>query len=192
MKKTIKTKDSEGLDGIITISTDGCGGRPYWSITAWYGFGHSEWGGCCHDEIAKHHPELQIFIDLHLSEVENKLPMHAVDKGLHWMGLTFNHNGEAWEDLNLEHVKSTLILDTIEDAERISDACHEAYSAPVTAEALACGPHGETTRADLKALAGACALSAKRCLEGIIADELMPKWTAKSREAMALLAEVAS
>ena len=45
-----------------------------WSITAdiyrkgkngrWYDFG----GGCCHEEILKHFPEFQKFVDLHLCD----------------------------------------------------------------------------------------------------------------------------
>ncbi len=45
-------------------------------------YGNWEWhsGGCRHEEILKHFPELSDFVDLHLSNVYGQ-PMHAVSNG---------------------------------------------------------------------------------------------------------------
>ena len=59
-----------------------------WSITAdvdWknkHGKYEDYLGGCCHDEVAKHFPELAKFISLHLCN-HYGAPMHPVENGIY-------------------------------------------------------------------------------------------------------------
>jgi hypothetical protein len=41
---------------------------------------HVETAGCCHEEILKHRPDLQPFVDLHLASLDG-IPMYAVSNG---------------------------------------------------------------------------------------------------------------
>ena len=89
MKKTITKKHPEGFIR-INISTDGCGGSPYFSITADLcedsTFRNSKIHacGCLHDEILAVCPELKPFVALHLSSLDG-IPMHAVENGFYWL-----------------------------------------------------------------------------------------------------------
>lgn len=42
-----------------------------------------ESGGCIHEEIEEHFPELKPLIDLHLSDLDGT-PLYAVENGLYW------------------------------------------------------------------------------------------------------------
>lgn len=75
---TINTKDQEGNTLEIEISLD-----KYFSITctAWEkGKPKTDrnfiYGGCCHDETLKVRPDLDIFVKLHLADLDG-VPMHA-------------------------------------------------------------------------------------------------------------------
>lgn len=74
----------------INISTDGCGGRPYFSITAdeyefnRIGYGRMVACGCLHDEILKVRPDLKFLVDIHLSDIDGA-PMHAEANGWYWL-----------------------------------------------------------------------------------------------------------
>ena len=89
MKKQITKKHSEGFIR-INISTDGSGGRPYFSITADLCADSTFRGskihacGCLHDEILAVCPELKPFVDLHLSELDGS-PSHAEENGWYWL-----------------------------------------------------------------------------------------------------------
>lgn len=46
-----------------------------------------EMGGCIHEEIIKHFPELQPLVDIHLAD-EDGVPMHAYSNASYWAGQT--------------------------------------------------------------------------------------------------------
>jgi len=82
-----------------------CGNdKPHFSLTA-DGKDHgSEFGGCCHDEILKHWPDLQPLADLHLSDIDG-VPMYALENGFYHLG------GTKWEkakfDIAARHFRIT-------------------------------------------------------------------------------------
>lgn len=87
----IKTVDSEGNTLHIEISlSDPCNnGHEDFAITAtaWekgkrLTDRNNIYCGCCHEEILKVHPELKMFVDLHLSSYEG-VPMYALENGWH-------------------------------------------------------------------------------------------------------------
>jgi hypothetical protein len=58
---------------------------PYFSVTAnGKENGRDTFGGCCHDLIEQHHPELSDVIALHLSDMDGA-PLHAEANGWHWL-----------------------------------------------------------------------------------------------------------
>ena len=59
----------------------------HFSLTAEGRDNGSEFGGCCHDEILTHWPDLQPLVDLHLSDI-NGVPMHALENGFYHLGGT--------------------------------------------------------------------------------------------------------
>lgn len=60
--------------------------RPYFSVTANIvdKYGADAGGGCCHDLIAKHFPELSCLIRWHLVD-DIGTPMHYIANGMYWM-----------------------------------------------------------------------------------------------------------
>lgn len=95
---TIDTNNSETNMRIKIRLNDECkNGHQDFSITATY------WeigkvrndrnmigGGCCHDEILKHRPDLQIFVNLHLCDFTG-CPMYAVENGFYHLTNGFNN-----------------------------------------------------------------------------------------------------
>jgi len=71
-------------------------------------------GGCIHDEILAAHPELKLFIDLHLADV-NGAPMYAMGNG-------FYHLKEGKENVAQEHIRAT-----DEEFEKIKNSPDEKY-----------------------------------------------------------------
>ena len=69
------------------------GQTPYFSITGevdrqaknnrWMPF----LSGCIHEEILQHFPQLQLLVDMHLSD-EDGVPMHAYENAAYWAGHT--------------------------------------------------------------------------------------------------------
>lgn len=60
-----------------------------------------ESGGCIHEEIAKHLPELEPLIKWHLCDTNG--PLHYVANSLYWAG------GTKYTKANIEHFRSTAI-----------------------------------------------------------------------------------
>lgn len=75
--------------------------RPYFSATAdlvnnrYRGDNRFEAGGCLHDEIREHFPELTPIVALHLAD-DRGWPMHPVANGAYFLGFTKyqEHNGK--------------------------------------------------------------------------------------------------
>ena len=62
-----------------------------------------EAGGCIHEEIVKHFPQLQLLVDIHLANEEG-VPMHAYANAAYWAGHT------RWEkdsDTLAKHLRVT-------------------------------------------------------------------------------------
>lgn len=55
----------------------------------------SEFGGCCHDEILKHWPDLAPLAALHLSDIDGA-PMHAEANGWYWLSASMGGCGERY------------------------------------------------------------------------------------------------
>jgi hypothetical protein len=74
--------------------------RPYFSLTGdvdrWTGaVWADDMGGCIHDEILKHWPELADLAALHLSD-DTGQPMHAAGNGWYWMAGALGGVGERY------------------------------------------------------------------------------------------------
>lgn len=98
LRHQIVTRDAEGNTMYIDIRlNDECkNGHQDFAITAdIYKKGKPKidkyhiMGGCCHDEILKVHPELKIFVDLHLCDYKG-IPMHAIENGFYFLRDGFN------------------------------------------------------------------------------------------------------
>lgn len=104
----------------INLDDDCKNGCCDWSITAdiyrkaknnrWYHYS----GGCCHEEIQKHFPEFQKFVNLHLSDYCGA-PLYAVENGYYIM----HHDGK---DKAKEYLRIT-----DEEAETLCAAPDKAY-----------------------------------------------------------------
>lgn len=99
MKTKIYCKDSSGDDLLISIElADDCkNGHDDFSITAdCYKAGKPKidryflYGGCCHEEILKARPDLQIFVNLHLCNYKGA-PMYCLDNGYYHLQNNFEH-----------------------------------------------------------------------------------------------------
>lgn len=107
MKATIKTRDADGNRMIINISlTD------YFSITGEiYERGkpmtdkNMITGGCIHDDILKVHPDLKMFVDLHLSSSDG-VPMYAFENGFFFYS-DKHPNADTWFKIFCEHLRIT-------------------------------------------------------------------------------------
>lgn len=69
--------------------------KPYFSLTGDGMDRGSEFGGCCHDDILKHWPDLQPLVDLHLSDIDG-VPMHAEANGWYNLAGALGGLGEAY------------------------------------------------------------------------------------------------
>ena len=120
-KQIIKTKPRKIVE--INISTDGCAGKPYFSITGRRldiqesGRFTESVSGCIHDEILKVAPELKLFVDLHLSTLDGA-PMHAVENGFYWLckaaGIPQKYAPEQDKKICFEYLCNHLRIDSME------------------------------------------------------------------------------
>lgn len=69
--------------------------------------GREYMGGCCHDEIAKHFPELACLIQWHLMSTDG--PLHYVANTLYWLGYSGWTDGKHNSPPNIEHARSTAV-----------------------------------------------------------------------------------
>lgn len=106
MKHSITTQDVDGNNMYIDIRlSDDCkNGHNDFAITGTiYQKGKPKTdqymigGGCIHDEIIAAHPELKIFVDLHLSDV-NGAPMYALENG-------FYHLNNSSKDVVMNYLR---------------------------------------------------------------------------------------
>lgn len=73
-------------------------------------------GGCCHDEVAKHFPELAPFIKWHLTSSDG--PMHYIANTSYWAGKNPEWcNGKTGSPPNLNFARSCAVWPDATDAE---------------------------------------------------------------------------
>lgn len=103
-----------GRDARITVEVrydDRCGnGHNTFSITATIEekLRNGRWiereGGCLHEDIAKHFPDLAPLIRWHL--VSSDGPMHYIANTLYWLGYSGFCDGKPTSPPNLEHARN--------------------------------------------------------------------------------------
>lgn len=73
--------------------------------------GNGRWqdysGGCCHDDVVKHFPELTPFIKWHLTSADG--PMHYVANTLYWLGYSGYCDGKSGNPPNLDYARKTAV-----------------------------------------------------------------------------------
>lgn len=87
---------------VVTAELHSIGDQePYFSITGdihWQA-ANNRWvfvaGGCIHDEIIEHFPELEPLVAMHLATA-NGVPMHAYDNAAYWAGATKWQERDVW------------------------------------------------------------------------------------------------
>lgn len=97
------------------------GQEPYWSVTAEIlrkvrGRWLEDSGGCIHDVITKHFPELAPSIRWHLSDLMTG-PMHYVANAVYWMQHSCGECSHNEAKKYLGYFKSTVVFGAIEEDE---------------------------------------------------------------------------
>lgn len=101
--------------------------RPHWSITAAIGTARElrtgDWqsGGCCHEDILRHWPQLAPIVALHLSD-DTGAPMRAAANAVYHAGRSkrFGRHGDesAYYEPNADHLRNHLRI-TAEQARQL-------------------------------------------------------------------------
>lgn len=95
---TCRTGWTEGDDRIAMVVKFGLhhlrgNSSPYFSVTVdGYENGRESFGGCCHDKVLEHFPQMADIVALHLSDLDGS-PMHAEANGIYWLGGIVNIPG---------------------------------------------------------------------------------------------------
>ena len=76
-------------------------------------------GGCLHNEILAHFPELQLLVDIHLADEEG-VPMHAYANAAYWAGQT------KWQALDLDTLSKHLRISK-DEANRLTTMVNSYY-----------------------------------------------------------------
>lgn len=130
MKKTITLQDPQNplFNFTIKISTEGCVGKQYFSITA----NAYRRGGCLHDEILELRPDLKPFVDLHSSDLDG-VPMHAVANGFYWLckiiGIPQQYEPEQDENTCFKYLMKHMRMNPADTVEKVIRPCAAAYVA---------------------------------------------------------------
>lgn len=129
------------------------GQGPYFSVTGeivnkrFNSARRDEAGGCLHEEILAQWPDLAPLVALHLSTVDG-VPMHAVDNGRYWLGLTAYKSSHRIEvdggltevDLPYIPLVANHFRITEEEAGRLADEAARHGDEAVTAYVEECRP----------------------------------------------------
>ena len=78
-----------------------------------------EAGGCIHEDIIKHFPQLQPLVDIHLAD-EDGVPMHAYANAAYWAGQT------KWQALDLDTLSKHLRISK-DEANRLTTMVNSYY-----------------------------------------------------------------
>jgi hypothetical protein len=79
----------------------------FWEIGKYRGDRNMIFGGCCHDEILQHFPELKIFVDLHLCDYTGA-PMYAIENGFYHLTKGFERlNGKTQKEYFCKYYRVT-------------------------------------------------------------------------------------
>lgn len=174
MKKQITTTTPNGRLQ-INISTYGCGGRSYFSITAdEYENGRHVACGCLHDEILKVRPDLKFLVDIHLADMDG-VPMYAEANGWYWLAKaagidqTFEPDQSIFKcaEIFASHVRTG-----DEYAEFLIDKVREAYDASTE---------------DLQTFRSNCA----RAVWKQEMEKLRPLWKSQAHAALVMIKKMA-
>lgn len=115
------TEDGQRYKITATVRHDDrCGnGHNTFSITGetWRKADNGHWyegsGGCIHEQIAQHFPELAPFIRWHLVSTDG--PLHYVANTLYWLGFSGWNDGKPSSPPSLEHARNTAVWHDMPD-----------------------------------------------------------------------------
>lgn len=111
IRKFVDAAERYRLTATAELSWHRGNAKPYFSLTGDGMDRGSGFGGCCHDEILKHWPDLAPLVALHLATIDGE-PMHALENGFYHLG------GTKWQGANMAHVASHFRISE-DDARRL-------------------------------------------------------------------------
>ena len=118
LKHVISVNNASGNYSIAISLNDECkNGREDFSITAtFWEIGKSRtdrnmmFGGCCHEQILKVNPDLDLFVSLHLSDYKG-VPMYAVDNGFYHLKNGFSKVSTSEDNFSTKFKKYYRLTD---------------------------------------------------------------------------------